>query len=120
MKLTKLTLLEIVNSQISQPDGTKFQLADIFVSGHDPDKNFRLTRQGRDLLSTILTAYNIKLSGYTYLTGNQILTIGRYMKSPYYLGSRGNLVVFEEIIASEFILLGADLNLWINMRSFQN
>lgn len=89
---------------------------DIFISSSNDDKNFRLTRFGKDIIEKHFKAYKIKLQSKDKETGNQILSLDRYMVTPYYL-SRGTLVLYEESIAAELLLLDCDFDLWIFNKS---
>lgn len=95
------------------------RINDVFISGVDPNKHFRVTVFGRDLLSKHFNVYKLTLSCKSgKVSGNQILKLDRYMNSPYYLHSTGTLYVFEEAIASEFAILGSDFDAWVALKSF--
>jgi hypothetical protein len=50
-------------------------------------------------------------------TGNDLLTLDKYMLTPYYL-SRGTLLIYEESVAAELLLLDSDLNQWVTNKKF--
>jgi len=118
--MTKTELIKYLNDNTKgRKAGRKeFKINDIFISSSQDNKNFRLTRFGKDVLVKHFSEYEIKLA--TELkqeTGNQIMNLDRYMVSPYYL-SRGKLVIFEESLAAEFMLIGNDFDLWVENKKF--
>ena len=120
--MTKTELIKYLNDNTKgRKAGRKeFKINDIFISSSQDNKNFRLTRFGKDVLVKHFSEYEIKLA--TELkqeTGNQIMNLDRYMVSPYYL-SRGKLVIFEESLAAEFVLIGNDFDLWVENKKFSS
>ena len=93
-----------------------FRVNDIFISSSNDEKNFRLTRFGKDIIEKHFKAYKIKLQSKDKETGNQILTLDSYLHSPYYL-SRGTLVLYEETVAAELLLIDGDFDLWVHNKS---
>ena len=73
----------------------EIKVNDIFISSSNDDKNFRLTRFGKDVIEKHFKAYKITLHSKNKETGNQILALDYYLKSPYYL-SKGILILYEE------------------------
>ena len=99
----------------------EFRVNDIFISTKDDDSHFRLTKFGRDILSKNLKQYKITLkSKNTSASAMQILILDRYMKSPYYLSSRGVLFTYEQAIASEFLLIDGDFDHWVEVKKFSD
>jgi hypothetical protein len=101
-------------------------ISDIFISARS-DAGFRVSPLGRDILSKHFTKYNIELKlNSTTLhkhrqnaigTGNQILTLDKYLKTPYYL-NRSKLVLFEEVAAAELSMIDGDIELWLRNKTF--
>lgn len=121
MILTKKNIIEVLNNGIvGKKTGKKeFQVSDIFIYSSEDNKNFRLTTLGRDAMSKVFTSYSIDLkSSLKGNSGKQILLLDRYMLSPYFLGSNKTLVVFEEAIATEFLIIDGNLDDWVDMKSF--
>ena len=121
MNLTKKNIIDVLNQNIvGRKTGKKeFQVSDIFIYSSEDNKNFRLTTLGRDIMSKVFTSYSIDLkSSLKGNSGKQILLLDRYMLSPYFLGSNKTLVVFEEAIATEFLIIDGNLDDWVDMKSF--
>jgi hypothetical protein len=103
-------------------------LSDIFISAR-PDVGFRVSALGRDILKKHFKTYNIELklnSGTMHKhrhnaigTGNQILTLDKYLKTPYYL-RKTTLVLFEEVAAAELLMIDGDIELWVQNKTFYN
>jgi hypothetical protein len=101
-------------------------ISDIFISAR-PDAGFRVSPLGRDILAKHFTRYNIELKlNSTTLhkhrqnaigTGNQILTLDKYLHTPYYL-NRSKLVLFEEVAAAELSMIDGDIELWLRNKTF--
>jgi len=101
-------------------------ISDIFISAR-PDAGLRVSPLGRDILAKHFTRYNIELKlNSTTLhkhrqnaigTGNQILTLDKYLKTPYYL-NRSKLVLFEEVAAAELSMIDGDIELWLRNKTF--
>ena len=85
---------------------------DIFISSSNDEKNFRLTRYGKDVIEKHFTAYSIKLQTKLTEVGSKIVTIDRYMISPYFL-KNDTLILYEQNIAAELLLIEGDFDLWI-------
>jgi len=120
--MTKTELIRYINENTKgRCAGRKeFKVNDIFISSTQDDKNFRLTTFGKDTISKHFDKYEIKLDLKTEAeTGNQIINLDRYMKSPYFL-KRGKLTVFEESIAAELLLLENDFDLWVKNKEFNS
>lgn len=97
------------------------RINDVFISGVNADKHFRVTVFGRDLLSKHFDVYKLNLScKQGKVSSKQVLQLDRYMYSPYYLHSGGTLYLFEQSIASEFILLDSDFDAWVDLKSFND
>jgi hypothetical protein len=91
---------------------------DIFISSSNDHKHFRLTRFGKDLVEKHFKSYKIVLGSEKKIeTGNDLLTLDKYMLTPYYL-SRGTLLIYEESVAAELLLLDSDLNQWVTNKKF--
>jgi len=89
---------------------------DIFISSSNDDKNFRLTTFGCKIVEKYFKMYKIPLTSKQE-TGNQILAIDTYITTPYYM-KNGVVMVFEESIAAELMLLGGDLDIWVEKKKF--
>jgi len=121
MILSKTNILGILNSSLAgKKTGKKnFDISDIFIYSYDDTKHFRLTTLGRDALSKVFDSYTIELKTKIPRTsGKQILMLDKYMVSPYFLSPVNKLTVFEESVASEFLLLDADFDDWVEIKSF--
>lgn len=121
MNLNKTNIVDVLNNSIAgRKTGKKeFQASDIFIYSSQNDKNYRLTTLGRDVMSKVFTSYKIDLtSSLKGNSGKQILLLDRYMTSPYFLGSNKTLIVFEESIATEFLIIDGNLDDWVDMKSF--
>ena len=103
-------------------------ISDIFISAR-PDTGFRVSALGRDILKKHFKTYKIelKLNSATMHqhrqnaigTGNQILTLDKYLHTPYYL-RKSRLILFEEIAAAELLMIDGDINLWVQNKTFYN
>jgi hypothetical protein len=121
MNLTKTNLIQVLNENITgKKTGKKeFQVSDIFIYSFENEKNFRLTTLGRDIMSKVFDSYNIDLtSSLKGNSGKQILLLDKYMLTPYFLSPTKTLIVYEEAIASEFLLIDSNLDDWVEMKSF--
>jgi hypothetical protein len=52
-------------------------------------------------------------------TGNQILTLDKYLHTPYYL-KKSRLILFEEVAAVELLMIDGDIDLWVQNKTFYN
>lgn len=122
--MNKTDVIKFLNENTSgKKVGRKeFKISDIFISSKDPNIHFRLSKLGREILSKHLRQYKISLSvkntTINSVTALQILTLDRYMTSPYYLSSRGTLYTYEQAVASEFLLIDGDFDHWVNTKKF--
>ena len=116
MKKSELIKYLNENTKGRKAGRKEFRVNDIFISSSNDNKNFRLTRFGKDIIEKHFKAYKIKLQSKDKETGNQILTLDSYLNSPYYL-SRGTLILYEEAIAAELLLLDGDFDLWVFNKS---
>lgn len=102
--------------------------SDIFISAR-PDAGFRVSPLGRDILSKHFKKYKIELKlNLSTLhqhrqnaigTGNQILTLDKYLTTPYYL-KKSKLILFEELAAAELLMIDGDIDLWVQNKTFYN
>jgi len=93
-------------------------LSDIFISSHSHIAGFRVTPLGRDIIAKHFKKYKIKIKSEHYAgTGKQILTLDKYLFTPYYL-SRQTLILFEEVPAAELLMIDGDLDLWVENKTF--
>jgi hypothetical protein len=121
MILSKSNVTSVVNSYISgrKTGKTQFEINDLFIYSFEDNKNFRLTTLGKDTLSKVFDSYTIELKTKLPRTsGKQILMLDKYMVSPYFLSAVNKLTVFEEAIASEFFMLDANFDDWVEIKSF--
>ena len=126
--MNKRELINYINKHTTgKTAGRKeITICDIFISARS-DAGFRVSPLGRDILSKHFTKYNIELKlNSTTLhkhrqnaigTGNQILTLDKYLKTPYYL-NRSKLVLFEEVAAAELSMIDGDIELWLRNKTF--
>ncbi len=126
--MNKRELINYINKHTTgKTAGRKeITISDIFISARS-DAGFRVSPLGRDILSKHFTKYNIELKlNSTTLhkhrqnaigTGNQILTLDKYLKTPYYL-NRSKLVLFEEVAAAELSMIDGDIELWLRNKTF--
>jgi hypothetical protein len=92
--------------------------SDIFIS--TLPSQFRVSALGRDILKKHFKTYNIEItSNIATGTGNQILALDKYLKTPYYL-RKSKLVLFEEIPAAELLMIDGDIDLWVENKTFFN
>lgn len=113
MKKSELIKYLNENTKGKKAGRKEFKPNDIFISSSNDDKNFRLTRFGKDVIEKHFKAYKITLSnGKKAETGNEILVLDSYLHSPFYL-HHGTLIVYEESIAAELLLIDGDFELWI-------
>jgi hypothetical protein len=95
-------------------------LSDIFISSIPEITGFRVSAFGRDIISKHFKAYKLVIKSETVIgTGNQILTLDKYINSPYYL-KKSKLVLFEEVIAAELLMIDGDIDLWVQNKTFYN
>jgi hypothetical protein len=126
----KIKLIHYINKHTTgKTAGRKeITMSDIFISAR-PDTGFRVSALGRDILKKHFKTYKIELtlnSGTMHQhrknaigTGNQILTLDKYLKTPYYL-RKTVLVLFEEVAAAELLMIDGDIELWVQNKTFYN
>ena len=118
--MDKIELINYINKNTTgKTAGRKeFSLSDIFISSHSPTTGFRVSAFGRDVIAKHFEKYKIKLKTKQYTgTGRQILTLDRYLFTPYYL-DRSTLILFEEVPAAELLMIDGDLDLWVQNKIF--
>lgn len=97
----------------------EFRTNDIFITTTAKDKNFRVTKFGKDIIASHFDVYEIHLTSKNKsASAKQVLLLDRYMQSPYYLNSKGILYVFEQSVAGEFLILDGNFDDWVEMKSF--
>jgi len=128
--VNKIELIHYINKHTTgKTAGRKeITLNDVFISAR-PDTGFRVSPLGRDILSKHFTKYKIELKlNSTTLhqhrqmaigTGNQILTLDKYLHTPYYL-KKSRLILFEEVAAVELLMIDGDIDLWVQNKTFYN
>ena len=128
--MNKIELIHYINKNTTgKTAGRKeITLNDVFISAR-PDTGFRVSPLGRDILSKHFTKYKIELKlNSTTLhqhrqmaigTGNQILTLDKYLHTPYYL-KKSRLILFEEVAAVELLMIDGDIDLWVQNKTFYN
>jgi hypothetical protein len=128
--VNKIELINYINKNTTgKTAGRKeITISDIFISAR-PDSGFRVSPLGRDILKKHFKTYKIelKLNSATMHqhrqnaigTGNQILTLDKYLHTPYYL-RKSRLILFEEIAAAELLMIDGDINLWVQNKTFYN
>ena len=126
--MNKIELIHYINKNTTgKTAGRKeITISDIFISAR-PDTGFRVSPLGRDILSKHFTKYKIELKlNSTTLhqhrqmaigTGNQILTLDKYLHTPYYL-KKSRLILFEEVAAAELLMIDGDIDLWVQNKTF--
>lgn len=121
--MNKSEVIQFLNDNTTgKKTGRKeFKPNDIFISSKDSNIHFRLTKLGRDVLSKHIRQYKITLtSKNANVSAIQILTLDRYMNSPYYLSSRGVLYTYDQTVASEFLLIDGDFDHWVHTKKFSD
>ena len=116
MKKSELIKYLNTNTKGRKAGRKEFRVNDIFISSSNDDKNFRLTRFGKDVIEKHFKAYNVQLLTKETEVGSKIVAIDRYMASPYFL-KNSTLVVYEQTVAAELLLLDGDFDLWIQNKS---
>ncbi len=128
--MNKIELIHYINKHTTgKTAGRKeITLNDVFISAR-PDTGFRVSPLGRDILAKHFTKYKIELKlNSTTLhqhrqmaigTGNQILTLDKYLHTPYYL-KKSRLILFEEVAAVELLMIDGDIDLWVQNKTFYN
>ena len=128
--MNKIELIHYINKNTTgKTAGRKeITISDIFISGH-LSTGFRVSALGRDILKKHFKEYKVelKLNNETLHqhrqnaigTGNQILTLDKYLKTPYYL-RKTVLVLFEEVAAAELLMIDGDIELWVQNKTFYN
>ena len=92
-------------------------ISDIFITSK-PTTGFRVSALGRNILKKHFKTYKIEIkSEIATNTGNQILTLDKYLKTPYYL-RKSKLVLFEEVAAVELLMIDGDIDLWVQNKTF--
>ena len=127
--MTKTELIHYINKNTTgKTAGRKeITISDIFIS--TLPSQFRVSALGRDILKKHFKTYNIelKLNSDTMHqhrqnaigTGNQILALDKYLKTPYYL-RKSRLILFEEVAAAELLMIDGDIDLWVQNKTFYN
>ena len=128
--MNKIELINYINKNTTgKTAGRKeITISDIFISAR-PDAGFRVSPLGRDILKKHFKTYKIelKLNSETMHqhrqnaigTGNQILTLDKYLHTPYYL-RKSRLILFEEVAAAELLMIDGDIDLWVQNKTFYN
>ena len=127
--MNKTELIHYINKHTTgKTAGRKeITISDIFIS--TLPSQFRVSALGRDILKKHFKTYNIelKLNSDTMHqhrqnaigTGNQILALDKYLKTPYYL-RKSRLILFEEVAAAELLMIDGDIDLWVQNKTFYN
>ena len=128
--MTKTELIHYINKNTTgKKAGRKeITISDIFISSK-PTTGFRVSALGRNILKKHFKTYKIelKLTSATMHqhrqnaigTGNQILTLDKYLHTPYYL-RKSRLILFEEVAAAELLMIDGDIDLWVQNKTFYN
>ncbi len=118
--MKKIELINYINKHTTGKIAGRKELtqSDIFIS--TLPSQFRVSALGRDILKKHFKTYNIEIkSKIATGTGNQILALDKYLKTPYYL-RKSKLVLFEEIPAAELLMIDGDIDLWVENKTFFN
>ena len=118
--MDKNELIDYINKNTTgKTAGRKeFTVSDIFISSHSITSGYRVSAFGRDIIAKHFEKYKIKLKSDRYTgTGRQILTLDKYLFTPYYLATQ-TLVLFEEVPAAELLMIDGDLDLWVQNKTF--
>lgn len=118
--MKKTELINYINKHTTGKIAGRKELtqSDIFIS--TLPSQFRVSALGRDILKKHFKTYNIEIkSKIATGTGNQILALDKYLKTPYYL-RKSKLVLFEEIPAAELLMIDGDIDLWVENKTFFN
>ena len=119
--MEKIELIHYINKNTTgKTAGRKeITISDIFISAR-PDTGFRVSPLGRDILAKHFKKYKIELKSKKATgTGNQILTLDKYLHTPYYL-KKSRLILFEEVAAVELLMIDGDIDLWVQNKTFYN
>ena len=116
MKKSELIKYLNANTKGRKAGRKEFRVNDIFISSSNDDKNFRLTRFGKDVIEKHFKAYNVELQTKETEVGAKLIAIDKYMVSPFFL-KNSTLVVYEQTVAAELLLLEGDFDLWIENKS---
>ena len=120
--MDKIELVNYTNKHTTgKTAGRKeFTVSDIFISSHSITTGYRVSAFGRDIIAKHFEKYKIKLKSDRYAgTGRQILTLDKYLFTPYYL-DKSTLILFEEVPAAELLMIDGDLDLWVQNKTFYN
>lgn len=118
--MKKIELINYINKHTTGKIAGRKELtqSDIFIS--TLSNQFRVSALGRDILKKHFKTYNIEIkSEIATGTGNQILALDKYLKTPYYL-RKSKLVLFEEVAAAELLMIDGDIDLWVENKTFFN
>jgi hypothetical protein len=118
--VNKIELIHYINKNTTgKITGRKeLTLTDIFIS--TLSNQFRVSALGRDILKKHFKTYKIEIKSKIAIgTGNQILALDKYLKTPYYL-RKSRLVLFEEVAAAELLMIDGDIDLWVDNKTFYN
>lgn len=118
--MNKIELITYINKNTTgKIAGRKeITLSDIFIS--TLPNQFRVSALGRNILKKHFKIYNIEIKSEIAIgTGNQILALDKYLKTPYYL-RKSKLVLFEEVPAAELLMIDGDIDLWTENKTFFN
>ena len=118
--MNKIELITYINENTTgKIAGRKeITISDIFIS--TLPNQFRVSALGRNILKKHFKAYNIEIKSEIAIgTGNQILALDKYLKTPYYL-RKSKLVLFEEVPAAELLMIDGDIDLWTENKTFFN
>ena len=118
--MNKRELINYINKHTTGKIAGRKELtqSDIFIS--TLSNQFRVYALGRDILKKHFKTYNIEIkSEIATGTGNQILALDKYLKTPYYL-RKSKLVLFEEVAAAELLMIDGDIDLWVENKTFFN
>ena len=117
--MNKIELISYINENTTRKISGRKELTpnDIFISGPQPSGGFRVSAFGRNIISKHFKKYTIEIKSKIVGTGNQILTLDKYLNSPYYL-KKYTLVLFEEAIAAELLMIDGDIDLWVENKTY--
>ncbi len=118
--MNKIELITYINENTTGKIAGRKEItqSDIFIS--TLPNQFRVSALGRNILKKHFKTYNIEIKSEIAIgTGNQILALDKYLKTPYYL-RKSKLVLFEEVPAAELLMIDGDIDLWTENKTFFN
>lgn len=117
MKFTKENLVKYLNDTLifSTKANDILSIGDIFISSSH-DRHFRLTSFGSTVMESNFEKYTIELTNISN-QNKDLLYIDKYLTTPFSFVSK-TITVFDDILATELLLLDGDFSHWAANRVF--